>query len=181
MHLIRWDPFRELVGMRQSMDRLLDGGFVRPSRPMIDWAEWAQPSLDMYQTPKEVVVKAALPGVDPDDVEIEISGNTLTIKGETKKEESKDEDDYLCRECHYGSYYRSITLPQAVNSDKAEAAFEDGVLTLTVPKTEVEKPKKIDVKAKKAIEGTEKKAKTTRAKKSTKKSARKKAEPAKGE
>ena len=180
MNLIRWDPLRELVGMRQAMDRLLEGGLARPARSLVDWTEWAQPSLDMYQTPKEVVVKAALPGVDPEDVEIEISGNTLSIKGETKQVERKEEDDYLCRECHYGSYYRSITLPQAVKSEKAEAVFEDGVLTLTVPKTEVEKPKKIEVKAKKAIEGTEKKAKTTRAKKGVK-SAKKKAAPDTGE
>jgi HSP20 family protein len=180
VNLIRWDPFRELVGMRQAMDRLLEGGFVRPARSLIDWTEWAQPSLDMYQTPKEVVVKAALPGVDPGDVEIEISGNTLTIKGETRQEERKDEEDYLCRECHYGSYYRSITLPQALKSDKAKADFEDGVLTLTIPKAEVEKPKKIEVKAKKAIEGKEKKVKTTKARKSSKKSAKKK-EPTKSE
>jgi len=88
MNLIRWDPFRELVGMRQAMDRLLEGGNARPSRPLVGWTELAQPSLDMYQTPKEVVVKAALPGVDPNDVEIEITGNTLTIKGETTQEEN---------------------------------------------------------------------------------------------
>jgi HSP20 family protein len=178
MNLIRWDPFRELVGMRQAMDRLLEGGYARPSRPLVGWTEWAQPSLDMYQTPKEVVVKASLPGVNPEDVDIEISGNTLTIKGETTKEEKSEEEDYLCRECHYGSYYRSITLPQAVKGDKAVATFEDGVLTLSVPKTAVEKPKKIEVKAKKAIEGGTKKAKATKAK-AAKKSPRKK--PAKGE
>ena len=179
MNLIRWDPFRELVGMRQAMDRLLEGGYLRPARPMAEWTEWAQPSLDMYQTPKEVVVKAALPGVDPEDVDIEISGNTLTIKGETRKEEKSEEEDYLCRECHYGSYYRAITLPQAVKGDKAEATFEDGVLTLTIPKTEVERPKKVEVKAKKAVEGGAKKAKATKSKK-TKKSTRK-AKPAKSE
>ncbi len=178
MNLIRWDPFRELVGMRQAMDRLLEGGYVRPSRPLVGWTEWAQPSLDMYQTPKEVVVKASLPGVNPEDVDIEISGNTLTIKGETKQEDKSEEDDYLCRECHYGSYYRAITLPQAVKGDKAEATFEDGILTLTVPKTEVEKPKKITVRAKKAIEGGTKKPKATKAK-AAKKSPREK--PAKSE
>lgn len=179
MNLIRWDPFRELVGMRQAMDRLLEGGYLRPSQPLVRWTEWAQPSLDMYQTPKEVVVKAALPGVNPEDVDIEISGNTLTIKGETKQEEKSDEDDYLCRECHYGSYYRAITLPQAIKGDKAEASFEDGVLTLTIPKTEVEKPKKIEVKAKKAIKGGQKKVQAPKAKKAARKP--KKSKPAKSE
>jgi HSP20 family protein len=178
MNLIRWDPFRELVGMRQTMDRLLEGGYVRPSRPLVGLTEWAQPSLDMYQTPKEVVIKAALPGVDPEDVEIEIAGNTLTIKGEIKQEEKSEEDDYLCRECHYGSYYRAITLPQSVKGDNAEATFEDGILTLTVPKTEVEKPKKIEVKAKKAIEGGPNKPKTVKSR-ASKKSPKKK-KPAKG-
>ena len=174
MTLVNWDPFRELVGMRQAMVRLLEGGFVRPARPLVGWTEWAQPSLDMYQTPKEVVVKASLPGVKPEDVDIEISGNTLTIKGETKQEEKSEEDDHLCRECHYGSYYRAITLPQAVKGDKAEATFEDGVLTLTVPKTEVEKPKKIEIKAKKAIEGGEKKTKSPKAKKTARSPKKKK-------
>ncbi len=179
MNLIRWDPFRELVGMRQAMDRLLEGGYVRPSRPLMEWSELAQPSLDMYQTAKEVVVKAALPGVNPEDVDIKISGNTLTIKGETKQEEKSEEEDYLCRECHYGSYYRAITLPQAIRGDKAEATFEDGVLTLTIPKTEVEKPKKVEIKAKKAIEGGAKKPKAPKAKKASKPN--KKAPPAKSE
>ena len=143
MNLIRWDPFRELMGMRQAMDRLLEGGAFRPTRAVIPFSEWLQPSLDVYQTPKEVVVKASLPGIKPEDVEGEVTGDTLTIKAETKSEEKVEEEDYLCRECHYGSYFRAITLPQALKTEKAEASFDDGVLTLTIPREKEAKPKTI--------------------------------------
>jgi len=86
MNLIRWDPFSELMGVRQAMDRLLEGGFPWHLRAITPIVEWAQPSLDVYQTPKEVIVKASLPGVKPEDVEVTIAGDTLTIKGETKAE-----------------------------------------------------------------------------------------------
>lgn len=153
MNLVRWDPYRELMGMRQAMDRLLEGGAFRPSRSVISFNEWVQPSLDVYQTPKEVVIKASLPGIKPEDVEVEITGDTLTIKAETKGEEKVEEEDYLCRECHYGSYFRAITLPQALKTEKAEASFDDGVLTLTIPRKREAKSKTIEVKAKKSIEG----------------------------
>ena len=86
MNLIRWDPFRELMGMCQAMDRLLDGGFPRSLRAITPILEWTQPLLDVYQTPKEVIVKASMIGVKPEDVEVTIAGDTLTIKGETKAE-----------------------------------------------------------------------------------------------
>ena len=126
----------------------------------------------------DVVVINKIDSAYPEDVDIEVTGNTLTIKGETTNEEQTEEDDYLCRECHYGSYYRTVTLPQALESDKAEATFGDGVLTLTMPKTEVEQPKQIEVKAKKAVEGGVRKPKATRAK-AARKSPKKK--PAKSE
>ena len=171
MNLIRWDPFRELMGMRQAMDRLLEGGFTRPLRAIAPFGEWAQPSLDVYQTPKEVIVKASLPGIKPEDVEVNITDDTLTIKGETKAEKKVDEEDYLCRECHYGSFFRSVTLPRSLKTDNVKADFEDGVLKLTIPREEEVKPRKIEVKAKKAIgagkKETKKTAKKTAAEKKT--------------
>jgi HSP20 family protein len=151
------------------MDRLLEGGFPRPLRAFTPLVEWTQPSLDVYQTPKEVIVKASLPGIKPEDVEVTITDDTLTIKGETKAEKKVDEEDYLCRECHYGSYFRSIALPHALKTDNVKADFEDGVLTLTIPRAKEAKPKTVEVKAKKAI-GPGKKGK----KKVTKKTAAKK-------
>jgi HSP20 family protein len=138
------------------MDRLFEESFVRPSRILGLFGEEAQPPIDMYQTPSEVVVKATLPGVKPDDVEISITGDTLTIKGETKASEEAKREDYLYQEHRYGAFSRSITLPPALQSEKAEATFENGVLTLTIPRAEEMKPKTIKVKTKGVIEGEKK-------------------------
>ncbi|MGB9777007.1 MAG: Hsp20/alpha crystallin family protein [Anaerolineae bacterium] len=144
--LMRWEPFRELVSLREAMNRLFEESFVRP------WGafpRWEGPAVDMYETDTAVVVKAAMPGVDPKDVEINVTGDTLTIRGEVKKEEEVKEEKYLRRERYYGSFCRSFLLPTQVVADDAEAVFENGVLTLTLPKAEEVKPKTIKVKAKK--------------------------------
>ena len=148
MAIERWQPFPELVSLRQAMDRLFEDSFVRPSRLLTTIGEVAAPALDVYQTSNEMVVKATLPGVKPEDVDIDITGDTLTIKGETKAEQEIKKEDYLYQERRYGAFSRSITLPGGLKSDKVEAAMENGVLTLTIPKAEEAKPKKITVKAK---------------------------------
>ncbi len=145
--LMRWEPFRELVSLREAMNRLFEESFVRPWGAFPRWAEG--PAVDMYETDNAVVVKAAMPGVDPKDVEISVTGDTLTIRGEVKKEEQVKEENYLRRERYYGSFCRSFLLPTRVVADDAEAVFENGVLTLTLPKAEEVKPKTIKVKAKK--------------------------------
>jgi HSP20 family protein len=131
----------------------MEESFFRPSRLLSLLGEELRPALDVYQTASEVVVKAALPGVKPEEVEITISGDVLTIKGETKAEQEVKREDYLYQEQRYGAFTRSITLPSALNTEKAEATFEDGVLTLTIPRTEEAKPKAIKVKPKGVIEG----------------------------
>lgn len=146
MSLIRWEPFRDLISLREAMDRLLEESFVRP------WGtptRWEGPAVDMYETDNAVIVKAAIPGVDPKDVEISVTGDTLTIRGEVKKEEKVKEENYIRRERYYGSFCRAFLLPTKVVADDAEAVFEHGVLTLTLPKAEEVKPKTIKVKAKK--------------------------------
>jgi len=148
MAIERWHPFTELISLRQAMDRLFEDSFVRPSRFISAFGEAAAPALDVYQTPNEVVVKAAVPGLKPEDVSIDITGETLTIKGETKAEQEIKKEDYLYQERRYGAFYRSVVLPSGLKPDKAEATMEDGVLTLTIPKAEEVKPKKISVKAK---------------------------------
>lgn len=165
MTLSRWDPFRELMDVRREMDRLLGGNMLRPARNVAMLGQWAEPSLDVYQKPKEVVVKASLPGVKPEDIEVSINGDTLIIKGETRGEDKIEDKDYLWRERHYGSYFRSVTLPRDLQTDKVEAAFEDGVLTLNIPRAVESKPKTIEVKGKKAIEGKKKTKKPSAAKK----------------
>jgi len=148
MAIERWHPFTDLMSLRQAMDRLFEDSFVRPSRTLEALSEVAAPALDIYQTPSEVVVKAALPGVKPEDVSIDITGETLTVKGERKAEQEIKKEDYLYQERRYGTFSRSVVLPSGLKTDKAEATMEDGVLTLNIPKAEEVKPKAIKVKAK---------------------------------
>jgi HSP20 family protein len=148
MAIERWQPFSELMSLRQAMDKLFEDSFVRPSRGVAALGEVAAPALDVYQTPTEIVVKAALPGLKPEEVSIDITGETLTIKGESKAEQEIKKEDYLYQERRYGAYSRSVVLPSGLKTDKAEATMEDGILTLTIPKVEEVKPKKISVKAK---------------------------------
>lgn len=152
MSIMRWDPFAEV---RQAMDRALEESF-RPLRILRGFEEIAPVPIDMYHTANEVVIKAALPGIKPEELDITISGNALTIKGETKAEEELKREDYLYQERRYGAFSRTITLPSSLETDKAGATFENGVLTLTIPKVEEIKPKAIRIKPKGVIEGERK-------------------------
>jgi HSP20 family protein len=135
-----------MMTLREAMDRLFDDAFTRPLN-LRDGGSSA-PALDMYQTDDEVVVKAALPGFKADEVQINITDDVLTIRGEMKHEEEKKEKAWHIREQRWGSFERSVALPTAVTSDKASADFENGILTITLPKAEEVKPKTITVKAK---------------------------------
>jgi len=145
--LTRWQPWSELVTLRQGMDRLFEDSFLRPSLAwrVIPREGVIQLPVDIYSTEDKVVIRAAVPGVDPDDVEITIEGDTLTIKGETK---APEDVDYICQEHCYGPFARTFTLNVPIQIDKATAEFENGVLTLTLPKAEEVKPKTIKIKAK---------------------------------
>jgi HSP20 family protein len=152
---MRWDPFREMMSLRQAMDRLFEDSFVRRPHWWPALAEGALPlSLEMYQTANDVVVKAAVPGAKPEEVDISITGDTITIKGERKEEKGVKEADYFLKEHVCGSYSRMLTIPVPVQADKAEAAFENGILTLTLPKKEEAKPKQVKIKPKTTIEST---------------------------
>ncbi|MFZ1041746.1 MAG: Hsp20/alpha crystallin family protein [Anaerolineales bacterium] len=144
-NLIRWEPEREMMTLREAMDRLFDDAFTRPLSLTESQRGLA---LDMYQTDDEVVVKAALPGMKADDVQINITGDVLSIKGEMKEKNETKEKNYHIREQRWGSFERSVMLPTSVVSDKAKAEFEDGILTVTLPKAEEVKPKIVTVKAK---------------------------------
>lgn len=151
MSITRWEPFRDLISLREAMDRLFEESWVRPR------AGWLLPTeetlaIDIYETPDNVVVKSAVPGVKPEEIDITITGNTLTIVGEAKAEEKVEEENYIRRERRYGRFSRSITLPSGAQGEKAEATFEHGILTLTIPKAEEAKPKVIKVKSKQVIE-----------------------------
>ena len=144
--LARWDPLKEMVTLREAMDRLFAESFVRPGSafPIMGMEG---PAVDMYQTKDEIIVKAALPGLKPDDIDISVTGDILTIKGELKDEEKIEEGNYLRKERYFGQFVRELSLPTLVNSEKAKAEFEHGVLTLRLPKAEAVKPKSITIKS----------------------------------
>jgi HSP20 family protein len=142
---IRWEPFREIMSARDMMDRMMEDAFFRPQ-----WTAGmlGSPSIDLYQTDDEIVVKGSLPGVKPDDIRLTITGDALTIRGEVKEQQAKDEASYHLHIRRFGSFSRTLPLPTVVVADKAKADFENGILTLTLPKAEELKPKTITVKAK---------------------------------
>jgi HSP20 family protein len=144
-NLTRWEPVREMMTLREAMDRLFDDAFTRPIGTN---GSSTVPAIDLYQTDDEVVVKAALPGLKADDVQITVTNDVLTLRGEFKWENGHKEATYHIREQRYGSFERSIALPIDVQTDKAQADFQNGVLTITLPKAESVKPKTINIKAK---------------------------------
>ena len=140
MTLIRHDPFYRLA--QDYLEQPATANFVRPFSPL-------ELAVDMYETGDAVVLTMAVPGIPPSDLQVTLTKDLLTIKGESKPRENVPEKDYVFHERHYGSFVRSFTLPQIrLNLDAAKAEFENGVLTLTVPKKEEQKPKSIRVKAK---------------------------------
>lgn len=147
-NLTRWEPVREMVTLRDAMDRLFDDAFTRPWGLSDGGRGMGMPAVDMYQTDDDVVVKTAIPGIKPEDVQISVTGDTLTIKGEVKESNDSKEKAYHIREQRWGSFERTLTLPTDVKADKAQADFENGILTVTLPKAEEVKPKTITVKAK---------------------------------
>lgn len=143
-NLIRWEPAREMMTLREAMDHLFDDAFTRPLRPGNGY--WSVPAVDMYQTDDEIVVKAAIPGVRTEDVQINVTGDVLTIKGDFKEKEEVKEKAWHIREQRWGEFERTIALPTDVIADKAKAEFENGILTITLPKAEAVRPKTISIK-----------------------------------
>ena len=137
-NLTRWEPVREMMTLREAMDRLFDDAFTRPIN--LRDGGWSAPAVDMYQTNDEVVIKAALPGFKADEVQINVTGDVLTLRGETKHEEEKQERSWHIREHRWGSFERSVALPTTVTADKAVAVLENGILTVTLPNAEEVKP-----------------------------------------
>jgi HSP20 family protein len=149
-NLIRWEPAREMMTLREAMDRLFDDAFTRPLGfgGNGNGSAWSAPAVDMYQTDNEVVVKASLPGIKAEEVQINVTGDVLTIKGETSQKDETQEKAYHIREQRWGMFERSIGLPTPVVADKARADFENGIVTITLPKAEEAKPKSITIKTK---------------------------------
>jgi HSP20 family protein len=145
--MVRWEPFRDMMALREAMEGMVEEGLVRAPAPFAGWAPGGL-AVDMYETDESVVVKTAIPGVDADEISVSVTGDTLTIRAETKEEAEIERENYLRRERRFGSCCRSVALPGGLEADKAEADYTDGVLTLTFPKAEEVKPKSIKVTAK---------------------------------
>ncbi|GIW85873.1 MAG: molecular chaperone [Isosphaeraceae bacterium] len=144
MTLERWDPFREAISLSDAFSNLLRESFVRPGAVAGQPSVLALP-LDVVENDEAFVVKASLPGVKPEDVQITVHGDTLTIRGSTQSEEEKKGEHWHLRERRTGSFQRTISMATPIDSDKAHAHFENGVLTLTLPKAEQARPRQIKV------------------------------------
>lgn len=151
----RWDPVNDLVSLREAMNGLLEESFVRPGRGPAVAAGPAGLALDVRETPEAFSVTASVPGVAAEDVDITVLGDTLRIRGERKDEaEQQDEQGrWLIRERRFGAFERTVTLPATLRSDAAEATFEDGILTISLPKADEAKPRSIPVRGKAATAG----------------------------
>ncbi|MGQ9850431.1 MAG: Hsp20/alpha crystallin family protein [Aggregatilineaceae bacterium] len=142
--LSRWDPLREMITMRQAMDRMLDEAFARGTETRGTGA-WLLP-MDAYITDEAIVIRADVPGLKPEEIDITLEGDTLTIRGEIKREE-ENQRKYVLLERPTGKFERTLTINTPIDHDRVEASFKDGVLTLTLPKAEAIKPRQIAVKA----------------------------------
>ena len=165
MSSLRMKPSNELVSLRDAMSRLVEDSFLLPLALPAHWSNSGVIPLEVFEEGNSLVVKASLPGIKPEDLNIEIRDNILMISGETRRETERKEEDYFLNERRYGQFRRSLALPYDVKVDKVNAGFEDGILTLTLPKTEATKGKKISVKPKTRVEKPKVKAEKPEAKK----------------
>jgi HSP20 family protein len=141
--LNRWEPFRGAATLQEQVNRLF-GNVLEHSGEESNLTSWA-PAVDIYETEHELVVKADLPEVNPKELDIRVENNLLTIRGERKFEKKVNEDNYLRVERAYGSFSRSFSLANTVDAEAIRADYQNGVLTLTIPKREEAKPKQIKV------------------------------------
>lgn len=145
MAIIRWDPFRDLITLREKMNRLFEEAFTSRGEEKDLVASTWTPSVDIYETENALVLSAEVPGIEEKDIEIKIEDSTLTLKGERKFEKETKEENYHRIERAYGSFYRSFTLPHYIDQDKIKAEHENGVLKITMPKKSELKPRKLKI------------------------------------
>jgi HSP20 family protein len=147
MAIVRYNPMRELRGMQEQMNRLLDLAWNREPGEELREGIW-QPLVDIFENDEAVVIRAELPGVEQEAIEVKIEGATLTIRGERKQDAEVRKENYHRIERYYGPFQRSFLLPQTIDQEKVKAACDKGVLTITLPKRELVKPKQITVEVK---------------------------------
>jgi len=142
--MTRWEPFRGLNSLQEQVNRLFEDSFARTRSGQAKLASWA-PAVDIYETENELVVKADLPDVQEKDIDVRVENNTLTIRGERKFSNEVHEDNYLRIERAYGTFTRSFSLPNTVDTEAIKAEYRNGVLSVRMPKREESKPKQIKI------------------------------------
>jgi HSP20 family protein len=142
--LSRWDPFRDLMSIQGELNRLFGRTYAGDGGNSV--GAWA-PAMDIYETQEEFVVHVELPGVEPDSVDVSVEDSTLTVRGERSFYDEVNEDSFHRVERRFGSFMRSLTLPQTADAERIQAGFDKGVLTIEVPKVEQAKPRRIEIKA----------------------------------
>jgi HSP20 family protein len=142
--LTRWDPFNEMLTLREAMSQLLEESFVAPNTPRR--GQSFAPALDVSESADDYTVEVAVPGVKPEDLHITFENNVLTISGEHRQEAEDKQRSYHRVERRYGSFQRTVALPSTVKADAIQATLTDGILRLAIPKAEEVKPRRIDVK-----------------------------------
>ncbi len=158
MALVRWEPFRELAALQNEMGRWMNqlggGGILQPGNGQQS-STWL-PAVDVWETDNELVLSFDLPGIPEDQISVELDDNVLTVSGQREREERQEGDRFYRYERRFGTFQRSVTLPQGVNEEQIRAAYRDGVLEVRVPKPEEQKPKRIQIggSEQKTIEGT---------------------------
>jgi HSP20 family protein len=140
----RWDPWKDIISLREAMNSLLEESFVRPRAGITALASGM--AIDLRETDESFVIETVLPGVKPEDVEISVLGDVLRITAEAREDEASQDAKWLIRERRYGRFERTLNLPSQVKADEAGADFKDGILTVTLPKTEAVQPRSIPVR-----------------------------------
>lgn len=146
MSLVRWDPFRDLESLQEDVNRLFQESMARPRREAPAARVWAPP-VDVVEDGDRITVKAELPGMKREDIDIELNGDQLTIRGERKFETEEKKENFVRVERTYGRFQRTFTIGVPVKADEVKASYKDGILEVAIPKSEETKPKKVDVSA----------------------------------
>lgn len=144
MSQVRWDPFGDVSIFRQQVNRMFEHSLARSEREPVQAHTWT-PTVDIYETEREIVLAVEVPGVKPEEIDIQITGDTLTIRGERKLAREDNGRQYMRIERSYGPFQRSFTLGVPINQQQVKAAYRDGLLEITLPKAEEVKPKQVKV------------------------------------
>lgn len=150
MAIVRWDPFRDLMTIQERMNRLFDQTLSKTrteDEEGLTASTWS-PAVDIYETADSIVLKAELPGLSRENIDIQVRDNTLTLKGERRFEREVKDENYLRIERSYGAFQRGFSLPAVIQQDKIKATFKDGVLEVNLPKAEEAKPKQVKIEVK---------------------------------